>query len=387
MGTEGRSPLGHKEEVRPGVWRVAVSCGYRADGTQRRVWRTVRGTARDADVEMARIAGEMGAEPWLGDRMTLDEYYWGRFSPERHATTTRANAASHDSNYRTHISPDLGGLDVGSITNTRIARWVSSLPPQSAPNYVRTLRAVMAQAKFDHVISESPMEGYRFRMPRGRSTAPLPVWGVAEVADALSRPAFRSSQLFALWLVMAGGGLSRSEALALDWEGVAWSEAAGGHWTAVVTIAGACTMRDGMKEPKNDRRYRRVPLAPPFSDALREVASSGPICQSVRHATDGQVPTGHRLSPGYVPKRWKALFAPGAPLEGLPFVPLGRMRATYATMAQAAGLDSTIINRIQGRSPGSQVLEGHYLNPELGTLARAQDAVARGLAGGFVSNI
>ena len=154
-----------------------------------------------------------------------------------------------------------------------------------------------------------------------------------------------------------------------------------------MTLAGACTMRDGMKEPKNDRRYRRVPLAPPFSDALREVAGSGPICQSVRHATDGQVPTGHRLSPGYVPKRWKALFAPGAPLDGLPFVPLGRMRATYATMAQAAGLDSTIINRIQGRSPGSQVLEGHYLNPELGTLARAQDAVARGLAGGFASTI
>ena len=73
MGTDGRSPLGHKEEVRPGVWRVAVSCGYRADGAQRRVWRTVRGTARDADVEMARIAGEMGAEPWLGDRMTLEQ--------------------------------------------------------------------------------------------------------------------------------------------------------------------------------------------------------------------------------------------------------------------------------------------------------------------------
>lgn len=387
MCAESRSPLGHKEEVRPGVWRVVVSCGYRSDGTRRREYGTVHGTSRDADMEMARMAGDMGAEPWAAEHLTLDEYYWGRFSPERHATTTHANATSHDSNYRTHISPELGSLDVSSITNTRIARWVSSLPPQSAPNYVRTLRAVMAQAKFDHVISESPMEGYRFRMPRGRSTAPLPVWGVAEVAEALSRPAFRSSQLFALWLVMAGGGLSRSEALALDWEGVAWSEAAGGHWAAVMTIAGACTMRDGMKEPKNDRRYRRVPLAPPFSDALREVAGSGPICQSMRHATDGPVPTGHRLSPGYVPKRWKALFAPGAPLDGLPFVPLGRMRATYATMAQAAGLDSTIINRIQGRSPGSQVLEGHYLNPELGTLARAQDAVARGLAGGFASTI
>lgn len=85
-----------------------------------------------------------------------------------------------------------------------------------------------------------------------------------------------------------------------------------------------------------------------------------------------------------MPKRWKALFERGAPLDGLPFVQLNRMlnrmRATYATLAQWAGLDSRLINQMQGRSAGSKVLESNYLNPYMDTYASAQDAISRKLS-------
>lgn len=110
------------------------------------------------------------------------------------------------------------------------------------------------------------------------------------------------------------------------------------------------------------------------------MAATGPICQSVRHAAAGGVSTGRRLTPSYVPKRWKALFERGAPLDGLPFVQLNRMRATYATLAQWAGLDSRLINQMQGRSAGSKVLESNYLNPYMDTYASAQDAISRKLS-------
>lgn len=379
-----RKKTGSMREVRPGVWEVRVSVGYRRDGSQRTAQVTVHGSERDADAARISLAAEMGRCPTLGDPMTLDEYFYGHFLPGRQASTTRANSKTYESVWRNHISPAMGDRDVASVTNVDVQAWVNGLPPQSAPAYVRALRAVFSQARFDHVISDSPMEGYRFRMPRGRRTAPLPVWSAQDVLMALDTEGFAGSQLWPLWLVMVGAGLSRSEALAIDWEDIEWTDVTGmdgkPHWVAVLTIEAACTALDGMKDPKNDRRYRRVPMAPLFADRLRESMGAGPICQSIHNGR----PTGRRLSPEYVPKRWRQLFDEGAPLERLPFVPINRMRATYATLSIGAGLDSALVNAAQGRAPGSEVLYQHYFSPDVSTLSDAAMRMQRGIAGEYM---
>ena len=79
----------------------------------------------------------------------------------------------------------------------------------------------------------------------------------------------------------------------------------------------------------------------------------------------------HLCNPGL---QW--LFEDGAPLARLPFVPINRMRATYATLAQSAGLDATIINAMQGRSEGSAVLYSNYLNPLPQTFRNAALSIA-----------
>lgn len=358
---------GSMREVRPGYWEITAMCGYTKEGKRRRVSRVVRGTRAQADIARIQLLADLGRYPTLGDPMTLDEYYWSYFSPDRHATTTEANAKTHDSIYRVHISPVLGELDIGSITYLDIKRWISQLPPQSAPNHVRTLRSVLAQASYDGIIPASPMENKRFRMPKGRDTTPKPVWGAKEVMEALGRPAFRKSQLFGLWCLMCGGGLSRSEALAIDWESIRWESALGmdaqEHWTAYVSIDSAVTTEDGLKGPKNSRRYRSVPIPPAFADPLHQRISKGPVCQSMRHTKAGPVPTGRRLTPDRVPERWKSYFEEGGCLHGLPFVWINRMRATYATLMQGAGIDSALINALQGRSQNSEVLYANYLNP------------------------
>lgn len=374
-----RSKLGSKREVRPGVWSVCVSDGTRGDGSRRRVYATVHGSEVEADAEIVRLASEMGRCLASGDAMTLDTYYWAYFSPMKHATTTKANANTYDSHYRTHIAPHFGGWDLARIGNVEIQRWINDLPPQSAPNYVRTLRAILNQAHFDHLKDDCPMGGeYRYKMPKGRRNTPLPVWGAYEVGRALEL--LRGDQLYALWLVMTGCGLSRSEALALDWEDIAWDEVlmmdGMRHWVANITVRHAFTAEDGMKEPKNDRRYRSVPMQPPFSDALHAAMGNGPICQSRRHTKDGWKSTGKRLTPSYVPKRWRSLFEDGGTLEGLPFVELGRMRATYSTLMQRAGVDRTVINAMQGRTDNSPVLYTNYLHPGSETFAQSAAAMS-----------
>jgi len=390
-----RSKLGTKREIKPNVWRIEVANGYREDGKRRRAYRTVHGSEVEADAAIVRLADEMGRCLSTGDAMTLDTYFWGYFSPMKHATTTNANANTYDSHYRAHIAPTFGQWDLRDIGNLDIQRWINGLPPQSAPNYVRTLRAILNQAHFDHLKDDAPMGGeYRYKMPKGRKNTPLPVWGADEVAKALDK--LKGEQLYPLWLVMVGCGLSRSEALALDWEDISWDsvlvmeparkkngklckkrKTAKEHWIATVTVSQACTAEDGMKAPKNDRRFRSVPMQPPFSDALHECIGTGPICQSRKCTKDGWKLSGHRLSPSYVPKRWKALFEKGEALEKLPFVEIGRMRATYSTLMQRAGVDRTIINAMQGRTDNSPVLYTNYLNPHADTFEESAATMSK----------
>ena len=61
---EGRSKLGTKREIRPGVWEIGVSCGYREDGTRRYSWRRVHGNEVQADAAMLRrYLDETGMKP------------------------------------------------------------------------------------------------------------------------------------------------------------------------------------------------------------------------------------------------------------------------------------------------------------------------------------
>lgn len=281
----GRSPLGSKREVRPGVWEVRVSSGYRPDGGQRRVTERVHGDESDADAAIYRIANEMRRNVNLGIGTTLDAYFWTSFLPGRRATTTKANASTCESVYRCHIAPWFGDWKIEKIGNREIQRWIYTLPPQSAETYVRVMRTIMTQAHFDHLISENPMGGgYAFKLPRGRDTSPLPVWGPGEVEECRRR--LRGHQLFAIWLVMVGSGVSRSEALALDWENFSFVEVLGMdgkvHSIAEAEVRGAYTAADGMKEPKNERRYRRIRIQAPFADDLAAMRASGPICTGRR---------------------------------------------------------------------------------------------------------
>lgn len=380
-----RNKLGSWREVRPGVWEVRVSKGYRKDGSQRTKYATVKGSESDAIAEVVRLADEMGRCLTSGDPMTLDTYFWGYFLPLKQSTTTKANANTYKCHYRAHIADHFGQWRLEDIGNVDIQHWINQLPPQSASNYVRTLRAILNQAHFDHLKDDSPMGSeYRYKMPRGRRNAPLPVWGAQEVGIAMKR--LRGEQLYPLFLVMVGGGLSRSEALALDWEGIEWSRIlmmdGQEHWSAMITVERAYTAEDGMKEPKNDRRNRSIPIQPPFSDALHEEMGTGPICQSKRHTEDGWKLSGKRLTPDYVPELWKEMFEDGAPLHGLPLVQLGRMRATYATMMQRAGIDRTIINAMQGRTDNSPVLYTNYLNPGNDTFRESAQRMGLLLANG-----
>lgn len=374
-----RSKLGSKREVKPGVWEIRVSCGYTKHGKQRRVQRTVHGTEKQAEIALVRLADEMGRSISLGDSMTLDHYFWAYFIPSREASTTKANVKTLKSHYRNHIEPFFGDWDIATIDDTEVQRWLYRLPPKSAHLYRKSLSAIVNQAFYDHVIDKTPMPpGRVFKMPRIGRREPLPVWGVLDVVLCFER--LEGDGLYPLWLCMVGCGLSRSEALALDWEQIEWASMrdADGveHWAAAVPVVAACTPEDGMKEPKNPRRWRMVPMRPVFADRLHACIGEGPICKGRG---------GKRQNPKTLCYRWRRLFGEGMPLEGLPYVGINRMRATYSTLMQQAGVDWTIINTLQGRAQTSNVLYTNYLVPPSATLDGSTAKLERLLVDGTQS--
>lgn len=352
----GRSKVGRVRKLRDGVWEVSCRHGYRRDGKPREKSVTVHGSERDAHIRAAALAMEMGADPSIGDPLTLEEYYLGVFLPLKERTQSKATAEFYRVAWR-RLAQDFATVPLSSLTNNRIQRWIDGLPPQSARSYVSALRSALNQAAFDHFIDVSPMgPQYRYRLPR-RDNRPLPVWGPSEVTAAIDL--LDGHPIRPLWLVMVGGGLSLSEALALDRESIEWADADGGPM-ARVTVSRAYTRHEGMKAPKNGRRYRVTIVPPMFAGPLAEDVrgKTGPllVCRYGGHA-------GERMGGNGAGSMWRKLFGEGKPLEGMPYAPLNRMRATYSTLMQMAGVDSTLINAMQGRSANSRVLYSNYLNP------------------------
>lgn len=332
---------GGKREVRPGVWEINASSGRRTDGGRRRVYRRVRGSEDDADAALERLKIELGGSRAVGDSMTLDTYFTEYFLVNKASTRTKATVDFYKSAYCTHIKDELGGMNVGEIPTATIKRWASTLPPSSAPAYVRALRAIMRSAWEDGFISERPMS-YRIELPR-RDTAPMPVWGPETASEAMRR--LRGVDIEPLALVMLGAGLSASEARARDWEDLSSD-------CTEITVDSAYTQRDGMKGPKNSRRYRTVPVLPLCAKRLSEIRSRGPICLNKK---------GERMGPGTVPRRWKALWESGGALEGLPHINMNRLRATHETLMLRAGVPDALNSAIHGHS--QKVAYSNYLAP------------------------
>ena len=349
-----RSRLGSKRQRPDGTWEVRVTHGRRRDGSPRTVSRVVA-TEAEADAAIVALAAEMGRSPSMGDPMTVDAYFWGVFVPRKEASRTRATADFYASAYRTHIAETFGQLPLDAVPKATIRTWAAQLPAQSAPAYVRALRAVLRSAWEDGLVPEEPMRG-RLDLP-SRDTRPAPVWTAEQAADALSR--LRGADVEPLALIMVGAGLSASESRALDWESLSAD-------CSEVTVEGAYTQRDGMKGPKTSRRYRTVPVLGVCAARLRELRGEGPLVLNRR---------GRRMGPGTVAKRWRALWESGV-MDGVPRIAMNRLRATHETLMLRAGVPDALNSAIHGHS--QKVAYSHYLAPVTADAARAA-RVANGL--------
>lgn len=361
--TRKRSRLGQKKQVRPGVWQIRVSVGYKADGTPRRVRETVYGTELDADARIFALRAEMGSDPVRGSKYTLDEYFKSRFLPSR-SDLTKANNDTHTYMWA-HVPQRWKDAEIHEPSHDDVQEWLLSMPRGTSRAAMRTFRAVLRQAWMNGLLTKEPLK-YQFRYPR-KYRSKIHVWDEKQIAEALQR--MRGDRLEAFLICMAALGLRREEGLALDWENISFEpyekddEGNVLHWWAHVQVFEAVTSLDGEKGTKNDDSYRIVPMAPVFADRLHEIRrDSGPV------ATNRY---GARISVGGLRKRWDTLFEeghtlpsgkrrPDYPLHGMERITPNRLRHSNETLMHDLGVSDTTITQFHGHSAGSTDAR-HYI--------------------------
>lgn len=379
---KSRRPYGSGTVRRLGdnKWEAVACHGRRSDGKKRTMSRVVYGEQADAEAELVRMRVEMGARPNLGDTMTLDDYFWTIYVPDREESlkrnpnepiVSRRTLTDYVNTYRTHIGPAFGSWPADSIGRAAVRRWVASLPSAAtAEKAFRYLRAFLRAMWDDELLDEKPLER-RVRLPR-HQVEPRQVWSQAELDEARER--LVGHPLEGLVLVMAGGGLRREEAMALNLPGdLEFVTDPGGHLVCRFTVRRAWVDGDTDLKPTKTYRVRPVTIGEPFAPRLCELTMDGRTRLAMRR--DGTAP----MVPTSVPETWRAAFRPNGPLHGMRFVELRTLRHLHETIAAAGGFTDSTNANLHGHSQA--VMYQNYLTMAASDADRMAEVIRRAFQG------
>jgi integrase len=210
---------GTKTETRPGVWRLRVVVGYDPKtGNPRQLSKTVRGTKRTADSELARFVADAEAgNVALSAGLTVAQYLdrWLEFiEPTRQPGTFR----SYQGRCR-RLKADLGSLKLSKLAahdlDYTYARWLDGgMSPATIRMHHLVLSAALHQAVRWDLLPRAVTEQARPpRVDRYRVNAP----DVATVRELVARADDTNPVLSAAIMLAATTGARRGELLGLRW--------------------------------------------------------------------------------------------------------------------------------------------------------------------------
>ena len=384
MASSHKSPrrkVGTRHVLADGRIKVTVCHGLRSDGKKRRLYAYARDDD-EADRIAMELASKLGMQLELGNGITLSRW-WIAYKATRGQRIARATLERYATEIDNTWLPALGHKDITLITHADIQSVVLVAETRSmAKERIKALSAVLTHAVREGKLAKNPCRAAPFELPDDVGHAvdtnldaeddpfaaierEQDVWDVGTVLLAMRR--LRGLPLETCWLCMVGAGLRREEALALRWKDVRRIKVAGRDVTQIAVHA-ANTAKDGRLTTKN-RQLRIVAMVEPFGSRLWELAGdrNDAVCG---------------VSPKNCSRRWANMWRPvnmeskhmpkdpatrvsrGVMLEepAVPFIHLKQMRATHATMMQAAGVSDSLNAAVHGHS--ERVAYSNYLMPD-----------------------
>jgi integrase len=247
-------------------WQIVASAGFDpATGRRIRIWRTVKGSRKDAERELAKLLNEVAhglpADP---GRMTVEQ--WLRCWLEGKRPTVSAKTyETYELLVRRYLIPALGRHRLSQLHPYHVQETLSKLleagkHPKTVLHVFRTLHAALADAVRQQILGRNVCD--LVRPPKVPVREPRVL--TEEELQRLLRAA-EGTRFNAPIHLGALCGLRRGEVLALRWSDV---DLEGGVLCVRRTLE---ETRFGLafKEPKTNR-FRAVALPPVVVEALRE---------------------------------------------------------------------------------------------------------------------
>ena len=373
---------GHIRKRGRDSWTVVVDMGRDPQtGRRRQLWRSVRGTKREAQgllVELLhqRAAG-IDAPP---GKVTLAEYLasWLRtYAATEVAPTTFRR---YEQLIRVHIAPAIGGLPLGKLRPLHVqgayTRMLQKgLSARTVVQAHRVLRQALQHALRWQLIPRNPADAAqppRFERYEPKTLEPAQVRRVLAAAD--------ETPYGTLVHTAVATGLRLGELLGLRWQDVDFQ-------AGTLHVRQTCQWlpRQGFifRQPKSHRSSRPVALSPAVIDRLRERRrqqleerlAAGPAYQE--HALVFTSAVGEPTHPSNLRDAWKDIvFRAG--VEGLRFHDL---RHAHASLLLKQGVHPKIVSERLGHSSVGITLDIYsHVTPNL--QAEAAKGFDRMLANG-----
>jgi len=266
--------------------------------------------------------------------------------------------AGYESAIRCHLMPMWAGRELESIGLAELQGWVDSIAlPGAARKAYKTFRQVYRWACRRHGLRVWDVtQGVELpRLPDG----PKRALAASEERETLRGIAGQEWE--AVVLLAAALGLRRCEACGMRWEDVDWR-------SGLVTVSRGLHWVGGREvvEPPKTRLAARTLRLPRWAlerlRAIRGTRRNGRVCE---------------LPPHRVAARFRSFCR----RNGLPWVPLGCLRHSWATIALEAGAAIEDVSVALGHSTVDTCIR-HYLQSFTAVVGRASDAYSRAMLAG-----
>ena len=327
--------------------------------------KTIRGTRRDGDRELARLRVMYERQSEEGPRPTFRQCWEQWYEPElaerlEAGTIRRRTVAIYRSQWANHVEPSWGDALFTDVSPDEYQRWLLERRNNQMARLANVLVGNLVQCAVRHGVKGIEFKKVRYRLPpddrerRERNAMVYSLDQIAELVESLK------GTIMEVPAILCGLGSCRvGEACAPALEDVTEAEVRGMR-LALVRIDKQLAERGRAMEPvKNEDSVRTVVIAEPWSTRILEIAEGNRAAGLAYLNDDGLCePVGRAI----LSQRWREFFRDGG--TDPPYLPMQKLRNSWQTyMRWELGVDGDKIDRMMGHA-GADVRAKYYDRPD-----------------------